>query len=154
MARQDICRSGLAILATSWLYATSLQAAPPTLSQQLLRSYFDTAGVCTSSQVTDIRDTGTLVTIEVVIEPATRESLSNMNDQDRDNWFSLHCPPEIHGVWRQANPPDDVVVTGQIEEKAPPYSLSCVAFQSNQRGDRDVTLRGRLQRWLEETLDN
>ncbi len=120
----------------------------PTLSQQLLDSYFKTAGVCTTSQVQNIRDTGELVTIEISIEAQTRQGLLSMTDQDRDNWFSLHCPPEIHGVWHQENPPDDIQVSGQIAA-GQNYTLSCVEFQQNQWIKRESTLKDRILKWLE-----
>lgn len=120
----------------------------PTLSQQLLDSYFQTAGVCTTSQVQTIRDTGKLVTIEISIEEQTRQSLLSMTDQDRANWFSLHCPPEIHGVWRQQNPPDDIRVSGQVAPDQT-YTLSCLDFQQNLWNQRESTLKDRILEWLD-----
>ena len=155
MARQQICGAGIIATAVLSLCAAPLQAASPTLSQQLLRAYFDTAGVCTTSRVSNILDRGDTITIEIDIEPATRASLAGKSVQDRDDWFSLHCPPEFHGVWRQPDPPEDVLVTGLIGENAnEPYTLSCIEYQQQGWDKRELTLRGRLQRWLEEKLDN
>lgn len=123
----------------------------PSLSQQLLDSYFKTAGVCTSSQVQNIRDTGELVTIEISIEAQTRKSLLAMTRQDRDNWFSLHCPPEIHGVWHQENPPADIQVTGQIAADDN-YTLSCVDYQKNQWNQRESTMKDKILHWLDKRL--
>ena len=122
-----------------------------TLSQQLLDSYFKTAGVCTTSQVQNIRDTGELVTIEISIEAQTRKGLLAMTSQDRDNWFSLHCPPEIHGVWHQENPPTDIQVSGQIAPDQN-YTLSCVEFQQNQWNQREPTMKEKILDWLDKRL--
>ena len=152
MARHAFYRRRITTTVALWLLGSAVQAANPTLSQELLRSYFDTAGVCTTSQVSNIRDDGDIVTIEIAIEAGTREGLTKMQNSDRDNWFSLHCPPEIHGVWRQAHPPSDILVTGKLgAEQA--YTLSCVEFQRNQWGVRELTIRDKIQRWLEEKLD-
>ena len=131
----------------SFLVSATTIAEQPTLSQQLLNSYFKTAGVCTTSQVQNIRDTGELVTIEIIIEAQTRKRLLAMASQDRDNWFSLHCPPEIHGVWHQKNPPNDIQVTSQIAPDQN-YTLSCVDFQQNQWNQRESTMKVKILDWL------
>ncbi len=135
----------------AWLFALHAQADSQTLSEQLLGAYFDIAGVCTTSQVIELRDDGDIVTIEIDIEPNTRKGLSKMHKEDRDDWFSLHCPPEIHGVWRQPEPPRDILVTGLIGDEEY-YTLSCVTFQQDQWTMRESSLRDRLQSWLEEKL--
>ncbi len=135
------------LLSSCLLVGGNTLGEQPTLSQQLLDSYFKTAGVCTSSQVQNIRDTSELVTIDISIEAQTRKSLLTMTSQDRDNWFSLHCPPEIHGVWHQKNPPNDIQVTGQIAPDQT-YTLSCVDFQQKQWNQRESTMRGKILDWL------
>ena len=141
------------LLLSGWLLASgNTLTASPTLSQQLLDSYFKTAGVCTTSQVQNIRDSGELVTIEISIQAQTRKGLQGMTTQDRDNWFSLHCPPEIHGVWHQENPPTDIQVTGQIAPEQN-YTLSCVEFQQNQWGQRDATMKEKILDWLDKRLE-
>ena len=125
-----------------------------TLSQQLLQTYFDTAGVCSTSEISQLHDNGDVVTIEIGIEPDTRKGLTQVLDHERDNWFSLHCPPEIHGVWRQAHPPRDILVTGMLGEDAP-FTLSCVDYQqTNQWGIRRVTIREKIKNWLQEKLQD
>lgn len=140
-------RHRILLLTGCFLVSGSTLGQEPTLSKQLLDSYFKTAGVCTTSQVQTIRDTGKLVTIEISIEAQTRQSLLAMTGQDRANWFSLHCPPEIHGVWRQQNPPDDIQVSGQIAPEQT-YTLSCREFQQNQWGQQESTLKDRILKWL------
>lgn len=152
MARQDKRIPGILALTALLLQGTALHAGSPTLSQQLLQSYFDTAGVCTTSQVIEIRDTVDIVTIEIDIEPKTRKGLMSMDTASRDDWFSLHCPPEIHGVWRHPEAPNDILVTGTIGEDKEAYTLSCVDYQQAQWGARELTLRNRIQLWLQEKL--
>lgn len=157
MATQHIHVAGLILSAALVLHGPALQADSPTLSQQLLQAYFDTAGVCTTSKVTDIRDSGTVVTVEIEVEPMTRKGLTSMPNDSRDDWFSLHCPPEIHGVWHQAEPPTDIRVIGNLGEgmgNDTQYTLSCVDYQSAQWGTRELTLRNKIQLWLEEKLNN
>ncbi|MGQ7844478.1 hypothetical protein ACUNV4_08385 [Granulosicoccus sp. 3-233] len=128
------------------------QAEEASLSQQLLQSYFDTAGVCTTSEIDKLHDNGDVVTVEITIEPDTRSGLAQVLEHERDNWFSLHCPPEIHGVWRQAQPPRDILISGLISDDEP-YTLSCVDYQSaNQWGVRRVTIREKIQNWLQDKL--
>lgn len=126
-------------------------AGHQTLSEQLLHAWFATAGVCTTSSVSDINDDGREVTISVEIEPATRKALGRMNEDDRRDWFSLHCPPQIHGVWRQPSPPDDIIVTGTYGDDQL-MRLSCVVYQRDRWNRREQTLKERLQRWIEDRL--
>ena len=140
------------LLAGSLLGSGITTGEQPTLSQQLLDSYFKTAGVCTTSQVQTIRDTGKLVTIEISIEAQTRQSLLAMTGQDRANWFSLHCPPEIHGVWHQENPPDDIQVSGQIAPDQT-YTLGCKEFQQSQWSQQESTLKDRILKWLKKSRE-
>ena len=123
----------------------------PTLSQQLLQAWFDTAGVCTTSVVEDIRDDGHIVNIDISIETQTRKALEGMSHADRDDWFSLHCPPEIHGVWHQPQPPADILFAGKISVDQS-HTLSCVTYQETSWARRENTMRNKLQRWLENVL--
>lgn len=148
----SMSRHHILLLCGCLLVSSNTLGQQPTLSQQLLDAYFRTAGVCTTSQVQTIRDTGDLVTIDISIEAPTRHSLLAMTEADRDNWFSLHCPPEIHGVWRQDNPPDDILVSGQIAPDQT-YTLSCTGFQQNQWGQRESTLKDKILQWLEKRLE-
>lgn len=153
MALLMIDQRSLLLVGSSLLSGMS-HGAQPTLSQQLLDAYFKTAGVCTTSQVENIEDTGQIVTITVSIEPVTRDALPRLSEADRDNWFSLHCPPEIHGVWHQEHPPEDVQVTGTIGEDQS-YTLSCVQHQEAYRGQQNrsqASFRSKIEKWLEERL--
>jgi len=162
MARRERCRHSAFLIALLCLTVSTAQAETaafsqsndPTLSQQLLQTYFDTAGVCTTSEIRHLHDNGDVVTIEIGIEPDTREGLTQVLAHERDNWISLHCPPETHGVWRQAHPPRDILVTGMLGEDEP-FTLSCVDYQqANKWGVRRVTIREKIQKWLQETLQD
>ncbi|ASJ71039.1 hypothetical protein IMCC3135_04630 [Granulosicoccus antarcticus IMCC3135] len=146
-------RPGMLLVGT-YLLSGLTHGAQPTLSQQLLDAYFKTAGVCSTSQVQTIEDAEDVVTITIAIEPQTLDTLLNLAKPDRNNWFSLHCPPEIHGVWHQENPPADIQVQGQIEENQL-YSLSCVQYQQdqwNQTTRRPSSIKDRITTWLEDRL--
>lgn len=156
MSKQPFSRRGRAFLAGLLLAIAPAWAEQPvvtSLSIQLLEAYFDTAGVCTTSSVKSIRDDTTQVTIEIEIEAATRKSLQGMDDAARDDWFSLHCPPEIQGVWHQAHPPDDIRVIGLISADET-HELSCIDYQNRaQAGTRRLTLSEKIQLWIKEKMD-
>jgi len=139
--------------------AAAQTALPPnadgsSVSRQILQNYFDTAGVCTTSDISRLRDDGDVITIEIIIESNTRRSLAQVLDHERDNWFSLHCPPEVHAVWRQPHPPGDILITGMLEGDES-FTLSCVDYQrENQWGVRRVTIRDKIVTWLQDRLPN
>lgn len=162
MVTREQCKSSALATVLLWLCITTAQAETTALSpvddstpsQQLLQTYFDTAGVCTTSEISKLQDNGDVVTIEINIEPDTRKGLAEVLEYDRDNWFSLHCPPETHEVWRQTQPPRDILVTGTLEDSEP-FTLSCADYQrANKWGVRRVTIRDKIQAWLQEKLQN
>lgn len=130
------------------LSASPALAEENTLSEDLLHTYFATAGVCTTSSIRQIEDDGRIVFISIDIENSTRNALTRMTQYDRDNWFSLHCPPQIHGVWQQASPPEDILVEGWLAEDQA-VTLSCVDFHRERWEQRETTLTEKLRGWLQ-----
>jgi len=126
-------------------------AGANSLSEQLLHSYFATAGACTTSQVQSIVDTNGIVVIELDIEPSTKLALQAMEPTERDDWFSLHCPPEIHGVWRQKSPPSDIKVRGPLDT-ASSHELSCSQYQRREN-KRQISIRDRILEHIDALLN-
>lgn len=120
------------------------RAETPTFSEQLLQSYFDTAGVCTTSSIDSIIEGTDHVTVNISIQAATAKALLDVSDTLRDDWFSLHCPPEIHGVWRQPQPPGNVLVSGAITNTVH-HALSCRRYLQLDR-EQPLSIKKRIKR--------
>jgi len=118
-------------------------AEAQSLSQQLLQSYFSTAGVCTTSRVQSITDSGGIVTIKLDIESATKLALQKMEQSARNDWFSLHCPPEIHGVWRQQSPPNDITISSALSSSVT-HELSCLQYRQDENTHR-LSIREKIR---------
>ncbi|MFK7859436.1 MAG: hypothetical protein AB8B64_11455 [Granulosicoccus sp.] len=144
----------LLLLATSsaiwWPQAS--HSSEKSASAQLLQSYFDTAGVCTTSSVDSIVETPEHLTVNIAIEKATAKALLGASSNLKDNWFSLHCPPEIHGLWRLPEPPDDVLISGALDDTKN-HSLSCRAYRDREHA-RILTFRDRVRVALERLLNH
>ncbi|MFK8081119.1 MAG: hypothetical protein AB8B97_12600 [Granulosicoccus sp.] len=121
-------------------------------SAQLLQSYFDTAGVCTNSSVNSIVEENKGVIVNIAVEAATAQALLSASGKLRDDWFSLHCPPEIHGVWTQPQPPVDVLISGALDATEN-HSLSCRDYQ-NMQTTRTLSFSDRVRAALERMLSH
>lgn len=120
------------------------EANSATFSEQLLQSFFDTAGVCTTSSIESIVENTEHVAVTISIQPATAKALLDVSDSLKDDWFSLHCPPEIHGVWRQPQPPGDVLVSGAINDTTD-HTLSCRRYLQLDQ-NQPISVKERIRR--------
>lgn len=125
------------------LLLVSPGALAQSLSEQLLQSYFSTAGVCTTSQVQSISNSGSVVKITLDIESSTKHALQKMERSARDDWFNLHCPPEIHGVWRQQSPPDDITISAPLSSSVM-HELSCLKYRQDENARR-LSIREKIR---------
>lgn len=149
-----IKRAGFHQIGRICLAFTAILVAPAalaqSLSEQLLQSYFSTAGVCTTSKVQSITDSGGLVTIELDIESSTKLALQKMETPARNDWFSLHCPPEIHGIWSQKSPPDDIMISSSLSSSVT-HELSCLQYRQAENRRR-LSLREKIRLRISELL--
>ena len=150
------CESSAVFLLTGLFLATAFStrssASESTLSEQLLQSYFDTAGVCSSSSIESITESEDRLSVIIGIPKAEANALINVSDDLKDDWFSLHCPPEIHGVWHQPQPPEDVLVSGVLKDTRQ-YTLSCRDYLGLEKDQPDPSLRQQIARTIEQLFE-
>jgi hypothetical protein len=115
----------------------------------ILKKYFSDGSHCSTAKVVEIESIDSALSINLKIEPATRQALLKMSEKHRNDWFSLHCPPEHHAVWANSNSRFDVTIkeafNPEPNEKAisqrdlrqpPQYNLSCTAYFAEQYSQR------------------
>lgn len=128
------------------LYSATISAsdAPPD-SESLLAEYFRAASVCSTAEVSSIKEQDGLIKIRLLIESATRNGIRKLNAADRNDWFSLHCPPESHRIWSHSYGLHDIIVSGLLSNDED-YQLSCVNYyQTASRRMQSATSRVQQQ---------
>ena len=88
-----------------------------------LYEYFAATPVCSVATIDEIAKTKDQVIVSLNIERSTREALSAMHRESRDDWLSLHCPYPRHDVW---NGVDDVIIESVIPSSK--LNLSCSQY--------------------------
>ncbi len=151
--RKIICVTrGLMALSTLALSLPVL-SDEPSEAQLLLTDYFDKAAVCATASVEAISEPApSIVSILLAIEPVTQRGLLKMSLEQKDDWFSLHCPPQFHPVWQRQPELADIVVTGSLAVDEV-HELSCVQYQ-NATYNRIKDARNRVRKRLDELFDN
>lgn len=118
--------------------------------KQLLQSFYDTAGVCTTSSIESIAENRHDLTVHINIEKTTAKALIGVSGSRKDDWFSLHCPPEIHGIWKVHEPSHDVLISGLLGQSEH-HTLSCLNYLKRDQ-IREQTFRQRIRTALERML--
>ncbi|MFT6301457.1 MAG: hypothetical protein ACI9XK_000421 [Granulosicoccus sp.] len=150
------------------LLVTSSSVASEELSKlEILEDYFSSGALCSTSEVVKLEANNNGLTVSLEIEPATRKALYKMPENRRDDWFSLHCPPEHHPVWANSNKRFDVTIAELLTPDAntslesnakkgatqtPQYNLSCLAYIEEQYSQR-LSYRERVRLKIENLLN-
>ena len=131
------------------LLATSSVIAQEQSKIDILKEYFSDGSHCSTAKVVEIGYIDSALTINLKIEPATSQALLKMSEKHKDDWFSLHCPPEYHPVWANSNSGFDVTIKEALNPEStakaisqsdrrqtPQYNLSCTAYIAQQYSKR------------------
>lgn len=149
-----------------------LLACSSVLSEELskletMENYFSSGAFCSTAEVVKIEAHSIGLVIKLDIEPTTRQALHRMPENQRDDWFSLHCPPEHHPVWAGSKKGFDVAIEEAKSPEAnailksgsqkgsaqtPQYSLSCSAYIAEQYSQR-LSYRERVRLKIEKLLN-
>lgn len=72
--------------------------------------YHDSSRFCSVAEIENIHFSRQLLTINLSVEKHTLDALASMDQQNKDAWLALHCPPETNGIWRHTSHSIDIII--------------------------------------------